>query len=166
MAACIVAVTVNGIALVYLRAPRFRDFDLHRTIGQWFLAGQDLYGCGVCYPHMPTAAMYFSLLALVYRSIGLAIRYTVAIICLWLTCVLFHRMIRDRFKELTQANLILSIITIVLAGQFILYDLDDGGPHTILMGILVGAMYLVWKGRQKLGSMWFGLAIALRVTPG
>ena len=166
MAACIVAVTVNGIAVVYLRAPRFRDFDLHRTIGQWFLAGQGLYGCGVCYPYMPTAAMYFSLLALVDRSIGLALRYTAAIICLWLTCMLFHWMIRDRFKELAQANIILSLITVVLAGQFILYDLDDGGPHTILMGILVGAVYAVWKGREKLGALWFGLAIALKVTPG
>ncbi len=165
-AVCIVAVTAYGIALVYLRAPRFRDFDLHREIGRWFLTGQNLYGCGVCYPYMPTAAMYFSLLALVDRSIGLAIRYTAAIICLWLTCVLFHRMIRDQFKELAHANLILSVISVALAGQFILYDLDDGGPHTILMGILVGAVYAVWKGREKLGAMWFGLAIALKVTPG
>jgi alpha-1,2-mannosyltransferase len=165
-AMCIVAMSAYGIALVYLRAPRFRDFDLHREIGRWFLTGQDLYSCGVCYPYMPTAAMYFSLLALVDRSIGLAMRYTAAIICLWLTCVLFHRMIRDRFKELAQANLILSIISVALAGQFILYDLDDGGPHTILMGILIGSVYAVWKGREKLGAMWFGLAIALKVTPG
>lgn len=166
MALCLLAIAVKGIVLIYGRAPRFRDFDLHRTIGQWFLDGQNLYGCGVCYPYMPTAAMYFSLLSLVDRSIGLALRYTVAIICLWLTCVLVHRMLRDRFKELAQANLVLSVIAVVLAGQFILYDLDDGGPHTILMGILVGAVYAVWKGREKLGAMWFGLAIALKVTPG
>jgi alpha-1,2-mannosyltransferase len=165
-ALCILAAISYGIVLVYLRAPHFRDFDLHREIGRWFLTGQNLYGCGVCYPYMPTAAMYFSLLALVDRSIGLALRYTAAIICLWLTCVLFHRMIRDRFKELAQVNLILSVITVALAGQFVLYDLDDGGPHTILMGILVGAVYAVWKGREKFGAIWFGLAIALKVTPG
>jgi uncharacterized membrane protein len=115
---------------------------------------------------MPTGAMYFSLLALLDRSIGLALRYTAAIICLWMTCVLFHRMIKDRFKELAQANLILGIIAVALAGQFILYDLDDGGPHTILMGMLVGAVYAVWKGREKFAAIWFGLAIALKVTPG
>ena len=165
-AVCIVAVTVYGIVLVYLRAPRFRDFDVHREIGRWFLTGQNLYSSAVSYPYMPTGAMYFSLLALVDRSIGLAMRYTAAIICLWLTCVLFHRMIRDRFKELAQANLILSVIAIALAGQFILSDLADGGPHTILMGMLVGAVYAVWKGREKLGAIWFGLTIALKVTPG
>lgn len=165
-AVCIVAVTFYGIVLVYLRAHRVRDFDIHREIGSWFLSGQNLYSSAVSYPYMPTGAMYFSLLALVDRSVGLALRYMTAIICLWLTCVLFHRMIRDRFKELAQANLILSVIAITLAGQFILYDFDDGGPHTILMGMLVGAVYAVWKGREKFGALWFGLAIALKVTPG
>ena len=165
-AVCIVAVTSYGIVLVYLRAHRVRDFDIHREIGSWFLSGQNLYSSAVSYPYMPTGAMYFSLLALVDRSVGLALRYMTAIICLWLTCVLFHRMIRDRFKELAQANLILSVIAITLAGQFILYDFDDGGPHTILMGMLVGAVYAVWKGREKFGALWFGLAIALKVTPG
>ena len=165
-AVCIVAVTFYGIVLVYLRAHRVRDFDVHREIGRWFLAGQNLYNSAVSYPYMPTGAMYFSLLALADRSVGLALRYMTAIICLWLTCVLFHRMIRNRFKELAQANLILSVIAITLAGQFVLYDLDDGGPHTILMGMLVGAVYAVWKGREKFGALWFGLAIALKVTPG
>ena len=165
-ALCIMAVTFNGIRLVYLRKPVLRDFDIHREIGGWFLSGQNLYSSAASYPYMPTGAMYFSLLALLDRSIGLALRYTAAIICLWMTCVLFHRMIKDRFKELAQANLILGIIAVALAGQFVLYDLDDGGPHTILMGMLVGAVYAVWKGREKFAAIWFGLAIALKVTPG
>ena len=165
-AVCIVAMTSYGIILVYLRAHRVRDFDIHREIGRWFLTGHNLYDSAVSYPYMPAGAMYFSLLALVDRSVGLALRYMTAIICLWLTCVLFHRMIRDRFKELAHANLILSVLAITLAGQFILYDLDDGGPHTIVMGMLIGAAYAVWKGREKFGALWFGLAIALKVTPG
>ena len=162
----IAAVAAYGTVVVYLRGPRFRDFDWHREIGRWFLTGQDLYSNPVSYPYMPTGAMYFSLLALVDRSTGMAIRYTAAVICLWLTCVLFHRMIEGQFQELAHANPLLSVITIVLAGQFILYDLDDGGPHTILLGMLVGAVYAVWKGRENLGAIWFGLAIALKVTPG
>ncbi len=165
-AACILAVIVHGIIVVYVRAPHHRDFDLHRLIGTWFLNDQNLYGCGVCYPYMPAAAMYFSLLAFVSRSAGFALRYTAAIGCLWLTCVLVHRMMKNRFQELAQANLILSVIAVVLAGQFILYDLDDAGPHAILMGMMVGGIYSAWTGREKLGAMWLGLAIALKVTPG
>lgn len=162
----IMAVTSYGIVLVFLRKPTFRDFDIHRQIGSWFLTGQSLYSNPVTYPYMPTAAMYFSLLALVDRRVALALRYTTAIICLWLTFCLLHRMMRVQFKELAHANLVLSLITILLAGQFILYDFDDGGPHTILLGMLVGAVYAVWTGREKLGAIWFGLAVALKVTPG
>lgn len=163
---CSLAVITHGMIVVFLRAPHHRDFDLHRLMGSWFLNDQNLYGCGVCYPYMPTAAMYFSLLALVSRSVGFALRYAVAIGCLWLTCWLVHRMVNARFPELARANLFLSIMTVVLAGQFILYDLDDGGPHAILMGMMVGGLYAVWTGREKLGALWLGLAIALKVTPG
>jgi hypothetical protein len=114
--------------VVFLRGPRFCDFDWHREIGRWFLVGQDLYSNPVSYPYMPIGAMYFSLLALFDRSTGMAIRYTAAAICLWSTCFLFHRMIKGQFEESAHANPLLSIITIVLAGQFILYDLDDGAP--------------------------------------
>jgi hypothetical protein len=162
---CVAAATGYGVMLVFLRKPRFRDFDIHREIGQWFLSGQNLYDRAVSYPYMPTAAMYFSVLALVDQKTGLALRYTTAVACLWLTCVLLHRMARARFGELPLTNLTLSVVVIVLAGQFILYDLDDGGPHTILLGILVGAVYLAWTGREKLAALWFGLAIALKVTP-
>jgi alpha-1,2-mannosyltransferase len=162
----VVAATVYGVILVFVRKPRFRDFDIHRDIGGWFLSGQDLYASVVSYPYMPTGAMYFSLLALVDTRTALALRYLTAILCLWLTCVLLHRMVAPRFQELARANPVLSLIAIVLAGQFVLYDLDDGGPHTILMGMLIGGLYAVWTGREKLGAFWFGLAIALKVTPG
>jgi len=162
----IAAASGYGIVLVFLRKPRFRDFDIHREIGQWFLAGQNLYDSAVSYPYMPTGAMYFSLLALVDQKTGLALRYTAAICSLWLTCVLLHRMMRDRFPELAHANAAVSLIAIILAGQFVLYDLDDGGPHAILLGMLIGGLYAVWSGREKLGAFWLGLAISLKVTPG
>ncbi|MDH4098161.1 MAG: DUF2029 domain-containing protein [Nitrospira sp.] len=165
-ALCISAGTGYGIVLVFLRKPRFRDFDIHREIGQWFLAGQNLYDSPVSYPYMPTGAMYFSMLALVDQKTGLALRYITAVGCLWLTCVLLHRMLRDRFEETPHTNLTFSVIAIILAGQFILYDFDDGGPHTILLGMIIGAVYAVWRGREKLGAIWLGLAIALKVTPG
>src|SRR5215213_6198797 len=157
---------VHATIVLYVRAPHLRDFDLHRLIGTWFLNHEHLYGCGVCYPYMPTGAMYFSLLALLSRPAGFTLRYLAAIGCLWLTCALFHRMIKGRFPELAHANLILGVVAIVLAGQFILYDLDDGGPHTILMGMMAGGLYAAWTGRERLGALWLGLAIALKVTPG
>ncbi len=62
-------------------------------------------------------------------------------------------------------NLWIGAVTVLLAFQFILQDLDDGGPHLILLAILTAGIYSAWRGREKLGAMWFGLAIALKVSP-
>ena len=55
-------------------------------------------------------------------------------------------------------------VTVLLAFQFILQDLDDGGPHLILLAILTAGIYSAWQGREMLGAMCFGLAIALKVS--
>jgi hypothetical protein len=41
----------------------------------------------------------------------------------------------------------------------------DGGPNLILLAILVGGIYCAWRGRESLAGLWFGLAIALKMTP-
>ena len=53
----------------------------------------------------------------------------------------------------------------MLTLQFILNDLDDGGPHLILLGILTCAIYAIWVGRERLGATILGFAITLKVTP-
>ena len=40
-ALCILAVTVNGIRVVAWLKPVYRDFDMHRDLGRFFLTGQD-----------------------------------------------------------------------------------------------------------------------------
>ncbi|MCX5722973.1 MAG: glycosyltransferase family 87 protein [Nitrospirae bacterium] len=114
---------------------------------------------------MPIASMYFAPLTFFDRDTAMALRYTFAIACLCLTLVLCYRMTRVRSGMTPTHGMWMGAISIVLALQFILQDLDDGGPHLILLGILTAGIYLTWQGREKLGSLWFGLAIALKVTP-
>ncbi len=92
-----VAVIVHGYIIAVLRIPYFRDFDVHREVGRRFLTGEYLYAGGLCYPYMPTAALYFAPLALFDRGTGMALRYSVAVTCLCLTFFLLYRMVRDRF---------------------------------------------------------------------
>jgi hypothetical protein len=61
---------------------------------------------------------------------------------------------------------ILIIATLILGVHYLIRDLDDGGPNLILLSILLGGMYCVWQGRDKLGASWLGLAIAVKLTPG
>lgn len=163
--ACFVAVVVHGYVITYLREFHFRDFDVHREVGRRFLAAEYLYADGLCYPYMPSAALYFAPLALFDRGIGLALRYTTAVACLCLTLFLLYRMVHDWSDVTPPEGFWIGAVTLLLAFQFILQDLDDGGPHLILLAILTAGIYSVWQGREKLGAMWFGLATALKVAP-
>ncbi|HET8721620.1 MAG TPA: glycosyltransferase family 87 protein, partial [Nitrospira sp.] len=162
----LLAVLVHGCIVAFYRSFVFRDFDVHREVGRRFLSGEHLYANDLCYAYMPIAAMYFSPLALVERSTGLIVRYVLAVACLAATLVLFYRMTAPIGSRHRKDLYLLGGGSIVLVFQFLLQDLDDGGPHLILLGILAAAIFAVWKNRQRLGCVLFGLAIVLKLTPG
>lgn len=159
------AALVHGYILAFHRAFVFRDFDIHREVGRRFLSGEYLYADDYCYAYVPTAAMYFAPLALIGRNAGLALRYVIALACLVATVCLFHRMINTGGEQARKDLYLLGGGAILLVFQFILQDLDDGGPHLILLGILSLAIYLVWVGKTTEASVLFGLSIAIKITP-
>lgn len=165
--AALIGIVAHGYHTAFVRIPLGRDFDVHRIMGQRFLAHIDVYAgsSGFGYPYMPIASMYFAPLTFFDRDIAMALRYTLAIACLCLTLIMCYRMARIQSGTTPTAGLWMGAISIILALQFILQDLDDGGPHLILLGILTAGIYLAGQGREKFGSLWFGLAIALKVTP-
>ena len=154
-----------GYFLAFHRSFAFRDFDIHREVGRRFLSGEYLYANDFCYAYMPTAAMYFSPLALMERSAGLIVRYGFAVGCLVATVVLFNRMVASSAGRGWKHLFLVGGGAILLVFQFVLQDLDDGGPHLILLGILSSAIYSVWRNRTRLGAVLFGLGIALKLTP-
>lgn len=162
---CLAVAAVHAYIVAFVRPVRWDDFDVHREFGRRFLSGEYLYANGFCYPYMPTAAMYFSPLALMDRSIGLTVRYVVAIACLVLTLSLLHRMVRTQVESVRPYGLALGAVTGLLALRYLINDLDDGGPHLILLALLTGGIYAVWRGREVLGAVCFGLGIALKVNP-
>lgn len=163
---CLLAALIHGYILAFHRSFAFRDFGIHREVGRRFLSGEYLYANDLCYAYMPIAAMYFSPFALMGRSAGLMIRYVVAVGCLVATIVLFYRMTAPTQSQSRKDLYLVGGGAILLVFQFILQDLDDGGPHLILLGILSLAIYAVWENREPLGSALFGLAIVLKLTPG
>jgi alpha-1,2-mannosyltransferase len=163
---CLLAALIHGYILAFLRSFALRDFDIHREVGRRFLSGEHLYANDLCYAYLPIAAMYFSPFALIGRSGGLMIRYVLALGCLIATIVLFYRMTVPTRAQSRKNLYLVGGGSILLVFQFILQDLDDGGPHLILLGILSSAIYAVWQNRERLGSVLFGLAIVLKLTPG
>ncbi len=166
IAACVVAVAVQWVAIVQRRANHLGDFDVSREFGRRFLAQQYLYAGGVHYPYMPSAAMYFAPLAVINPGLGIALRYSVAVGCLWLTLRMLKKMVLGRSQEISSKGFAVVSLTLVLGSHYIIRDLDDGGPHLILLAVLVGGIYCAWKGQESIGALWFGLATALKAPAG
>jgi alpha-1,2-mannosyltransferase len=161
-----VAALVHGYIISFGRSFHFRDIDIHREIGRRFLTGDYLYANDYCYMYLPTTGIYFAPLLILERNPSLALRYAVAIGCLVLTTMLFHRMLCGTSDSRSWSRLLVGVGAGVLTLQFILNDLDDGGPHLILLGILTGGIYAIWAGRDRLGAALMGLGIVLKITPG
>lgn len=155
-------VAVQAIVIAHRRLTHLGDFDVSREFGRRFLAGEPLYAGGLHYPYMPTAALYFAPLAWLPPGLGLALRYVLALGCLWLTLRLLHAMVRARRPALAAERLALATLTLLFASHYVLRDLDDGGPHLILLAMVVGGIFCVWRGRTGAGALWFGLAAALK----
>jgi hypothetical protein len=161
-----VAALVHGYIISFGRSFHFRDIDIHREIGRRFLTGEYLYANDYCYMYLPTTGIYFAPLLMLERNPSLALRYAAAIGCLVLTIMLFHRMLSGEEDSRTGKRLLVGVGAGVLTLQFILNDLDDGGPHLMLLGILTGGIYAIWVGRERIGAALIGLGIVLKITPG
>jgi alpha-1,2-mannosyltransferase len=162
----VIAALVHGYIISFGRSFHFRDIDIHREIGRRFLTGEYLYANDYCYMYLPTTGIYFAPLLILERTPSLALRYAVAIGCLVLTTMLFHRMLCGASDSNSWRRLLVGVGAGMLTLQFILRDLDDGGPHLILLGILTGGIYAIWVGRERFGAALIGLGIVLKITPG
>ena len=161
----VIAAIVHGYIISFGRSFHFRDIDIHREIGRRFLTGEYLYANDYCYMYLPTTGIYFAPLLILDRNPSLALRYAIAIGCLVLTIVLFHRMLCGSSGSTLRSRLLIGIGAGALTLQFILNDLDDGGPHLMLLGILTGGVYAIWIGRERLGAALIGLGVVLKITP-
>ena len=161
----VIAAVVHGYIISFGRSFHFRDIDIHREIGRRFLSGEYLYANDYCYMYLPTTGIYFAPLLVLDRNPSLVLRYAVAVGCLVLTIRFMHRMLLGANAVTGGRLLLLGVGAGMLTLQFILRDLDDGGPHLMLLGILTGGIYAIWTGKERLGAMLVGLGIVLKITP-
>jgi alpha-1,2-mannosyltransferase len=161
-AAGITILLAHIASLVARRSRHAGDFDLAREFGRRFLAGEDLYAGGLHYPYMPSAALYFSPLTLLGPALGLALRYGVALLALALTLRWLEQMVRPHHPGVTTQRWSILALTLGLALHYLVRDLDDGGPHLILLAVQTGGLFAAWRGRSALGGICLGLAAAIK----
>ena len=162
----LLSVIIHSSVCAYRRTQKIGDYDVHRVFGQRFLAHAHLYEHSWCYNYMPISAMYYAPLARFHPSVGTVLRYFVALLALAFTLYALQRMVAHNHPSVRPKAFLIGMLTIVLGLHYVIRDLDDGGPHLILLGMLVGGIYCAWLGRNLLAATWFGLAIALKMTPG
>ena len=69
---------------------------------------------------------------------------------------MWQRMISRHNARVTQHGFVIGLIAVFLASHFIVRDLDDGGPHTILLAILTAGIYSAFKQRKCMSAIWLG----------
>lgn len=157
-------VVAQLVVIAHRRATNIGDFDITREFGRRFVAGEYLYRGGLHYPYMPSAAMIFAPLVCVPPTVGLTILYFAAIGCLLLTLRMLFAMVRGANLALASRAFEVGLFTVALASHYIIRDLDDGGPNLIVLAMIVGGVYCVWRASDRAGSFLFGLGIAIKAT--
>jgi alpha-1,2-mannosyltransferase len=164
----IIALLLVGVQIgvtCYNRTRRIGDFDVLRGFGERMLHGEPLYGS--CYNYMPITALYNMPSALTSAWVASLWRSLIAVVCLAFTVRWLSRMTADPTAPQSPSRAFVpAALALVLASHYLVRDLDDAGPHTILLTLLVGGAYCVWQSRERWAAAWFGLAIALKMTPG
>ena len=164
--ACVVFAPIELTAKAISHSVAYGDFNVHRDFGKRFVAGTSLYDGGHCFNYMPISAMYYAPLALVPPAVASLGRTALAMACLIYSMHAMGTLIRGRARNGPWPGLIVATLAVLLCGQYVLRDFDDGGPHLIYLAMLMGAIQCVRQGRDRWASVGFGLAIALKMTPG
>jgi alpha-1,2-mannosyltransferase len=166
LAACCVGLIVHFTVTLTRVGKKIGDYDVNREFGQRFLAGEPLYQDGLCFNYMPVNALYWSPFALMSPRIGMVFRYLTALVCLTFTLRWLQRMAFFGQDWALGNHIKTIIVSLLLAAHYLIRDFDDGGPHVILLTVLMGGIFCIWQGRQKLAAFWLGLGIAVKITPG
>ncbi len=163
---CVFFVPIELTAKAISHSAAYGDFNVHRDFGMRFLDGSPLYRGGHCFNYMPISAMYYAPLATVPPALASLGRTSLAMICLVYCLTTLGGMIRGRAQGGPWPGLVIGAVGVALCGQYVLRDFDDGGPHLIYLAMIIGAMECWRRGQNQWAGCWFGLAIALKMTPG
>jgi hypothetical protein len=118
-------IAIHFAAIIHRRALHPGDFDLSREFGRRFLHGEYLYRGGLHFPYLPSAAMYFSPLAMVPAPIAFVVSYCLAIACLPLIFMMLHAMIRGQSPMLESRGFLIAAAALLLGIHYVIRDLDE-----------------------------------------
>lgn len=159
-------IAVHAIVVTNRRLSHAGDFDVSREFGRRLLAHEELYAGGLHYPYLPAAALSFAPFALIPAPLGFALRYLTALVSLALTLRWLLRLAQPWSPRLLERRWPVCAATLLLAVPYVVRDLDDGGPHLILLALAVGGLQSAARGRTVLAGVCIGVATAIKTPYG
>jgi hypothetical protein len=159
---CVLVLLIQCAFIAHRRAARPSDFDVAREFGRRFVAREYLYRSNLHFPYLPAAAMVLAPLSFVPAHLGFALHYGAALLCLWYTLAALFGMVAPRYPAIAGRGFAVASAAVVLAGQYILRDLGNAGPHLLLMALALLATRLVGRGRPLLAAPAYGLLMVVK----
>ena len=163
--ACIVIVTIVIVAqwVKIMKAPN-NDFDLHYIFATRLINGEFLYAHGMHIPyppfwamaHVPFIVLPMDTVQIVYYPLGL-----LTVIGLFM---LVGRLVRRDVTVPQERWFWVVMLAVLLASRFLMRDAMELYVNTTLVLLAWLAVYAWTKGRDWLGGLSLGLAVALKMT--
>jgi alpha-1,2-mannosyltransferase len=140
------------------------DFRNHWVWGGRFVRGEFLYAGGANIPYLPFWAVPYAPLSFLPVHVAQAIVYPVALLATAIVVAVLQTMVAPDLRLDRQKAFWLVVMAIGVSSSYVLRDLSEAGPNTLLMAIVWGAIWAWWSGRPGLGGLLLGGAIALKLT--
>ncbi len=164
---------VIAAAMLILLACAFRaiskswdgDFKLHWEFGRRFLRGEFLYTGGHDLPYPPFWAMAHAPAALLPMPMAKALLFPIGVAALYGLLWILRRLTSRVFALDGMHSFWVATLALLLVSRFVLRDMAELGVNTALVALSWLGIYFWTRGRDFLGGMSLGLAIALKCTP-
>lgn len=163
VAAVMTAIVVARGVRTYL-APE-GDFTLHWIFGRRFVAGGFLYAAGMHSPYPPFWAMAASLFSWGPMREMHILLYPLGLVPLGLMVASLTRRLTRRWPLDRERAFWAIVLGLGLSSRFLIRELPECGANLLIVALAWGGLFAWTRGRDSLGGVSLGLAIALKCTP-
>lgn len=163
--ACVV-VLVGAVLYEWIRiivAPH-NDFDLHYAFATHFIKGDFLYSLGFHWPYPPFWAMAHTPFTLVSVGTAQIIQYPIGLLTALGLFVIAGRLVRRGRPVQPGLWFWIVMLAVLMSARYLLRDAHELYVNTTLVLLAWLGVYAWTMGRDALGGLSLGLAIALKMT--
>jgi hypothetical protein len=161
LVAIIIVMIVEGVIAIGFRD---NDFQCHREIGAYFLAG-DMEKAQYFIMYPVGRLMMNGLLAIGPLHLTRAVSYLLAIGAIYACIRIWRRLSDSAYPTTDAATFAAAVFTGLLMISYLMRDLDERGLQLFLLFFITMGLFDLIAGRHVRAGFWLGTAVTYKVTP-